>query len=137
VTLGYRLASSGACIQWVAARCASRIPAAANKKLPIHTEHTRLHAGAFFLTHWIRARSRVTSSTTKAPGTISVSIRFLARLRTDLVLSSTPSAVFTRPPRADRTLHSYLPPLPFGRAKAAATRKASNGPERSSNETPS
>ena len=49
----------------------------------MHTEHTRLHVGAFFLTHWTKSRSRVTSSTEKAPGTISVSICVRLKVRTD------------------------------------------------------
>src|SRR3984893_6209585 len=70
-TCGCRVASSGACIQWVATRRPSSTPAAASRKLPTHTEHTRLHVGAFFLTHWTKSPSRVTSPTKKAPGSAS------------------------------------------------------------------
>jgi hypothetical protein len=46
----------------------------------------------FFLTHWTKSRSRVTSSTKNAPGTISVSICVLLKVRTESVTSATPSA---------------------------------------------
>ena len=72
----------------------------------MHTEHTRLHVGAFFLTHWTKSRSRVTSSTKKAPGTINVSICVLLKVRTEPVTSATPLAVFVEPPRIETTEHS-------------------------------
>jgi hypothetical protein len=62
--------------------------------------------GAFFLTHWTKLRSRVTSSTKKAPGTINVSICILLKARTESVTNATPSAVFTGPPRTETTEHS-------------------------------
>ena len=71
----------------------------------MHTEHTRLHVGAFFLTHWTKSRSRVTSSSKKAPGTINVSICVLLKVRTESVTSATPLAVFTAH-RDDRVLVS-------------------------------
>jgi hypothetical protein len=70
----------------------SSTPAAESRKLPTHTEHTRRHVGAFFLTHWTKSRSRVTSSTKKAPGTINVSICVLLKVRTESVTSGTIAA---------------------------------------------
>jgi hypothetical protein len=72
----------------------------------MHTEHTRLHVGAFFVTHRTKSGSRVTSSTKKAPGTINVSICVLLKVRTESVTSATPLAVFTGPPRTETTEHS-------------------------------
>jgi hypothetical protein len=62
ITLGCRPASSGACIQCVAARRPLRVPAAASKKLPTHTEQIRLQVGAVFPSHWIRSDERRTSA---------------------------------------------------------------------------
>ena len=62
---------------------AVRMPAAASMKLPMHTEHTRWHFGARVGPHSISFASRVTSSTTNAPGTISVSISARSSERID------------------------------------------------------
>jgi hypothetical protein len=59
-----------------------------------------------FLTHWTKSRSRVTSSTKNAPGTINVLICVLLKVRTESVTSATPSAVFAGPPRIETTEHS-------------------------------
>ncbi len=106
LTFGWRVARREVCIQWVAARLPSRTPAAASMKLPTHTEHTRRHFAAFFPTHRINSRSRVTSSTRKAPGTIKVSIGAAPSERTDFVTRSTPSAVLIAPPRIETTKQS-------------------------------
>src|SRR4029077_3263617 len=106
-TCGCRVAAA-AYIQWVAARRPSSTPAAASRKLPAHTEHTRRHEGDLSRTHRTRAWSRVTSSNAKAPGTINVSIGSRRSDRTDSVMSSTPLAVFTGPPRIETTEHSYV-----------------------------
>ena len=88
-------------------------------------------------THRTRARSRVTSSTAKAPGTINVSIGSRPNDRTDSGYQLHAIGGFLGPPRIETTEHSYVTRLSPAPPKLDATWNASRGPAKSSKETPS
>ena len=113
-TCGCRVASNGACIQWVAARRPSNTPAAASRKLPMHTEHTRLHLGACLPDplNQIAVTGHIVHQKS-ARHDQRIDLR-PAQARTESVTSATPSAVFTGPPRTETTEHSYVPRSPPG-----------------------
>ena len=73
-----------------------------------HRAHPSTRGRSLSRPHRTRARSCVTASTAKAPGTINVSIGSRPSDRTDSVTSSTPSAVFRGPPRIETTEYSYV-----------------------------